>query len=218
MVDKTIAFDGGTCGVVEITVTAAAGDEVAPNVTRPTGLQVWNSDVLVTDYHSDYGDPNEPLGPIRIVAPRGGAGSGKVVVGSKSAIKGLAATVSDLVQKAGNGRILAAAVQLGYAQLAGYAWPGDHGLPGLAPLRFDALREVALDEVKVEDARIGDRDERRALTGAVAPIWATVQVPSETSPGDYCGELTVTVAGQQIAVASIELKVCPWKAPIPRTT
>ncbi len=216
MVDKTIAFDGGTCGVVEIRLTAAAGDEVAPNVTRPTGLQVWNSDVLVTDYHSDYGDPNEPLGPIRIVAPRGGAGSGKVVVGSKSAIKGLAATVSDLAQQAGKGRIPAAAVQLGYAQLAGYAYPGDHGLPGPAPLRFDALREAAMEEVKVEEARMGNPNERRAMSGAVAPIWATVQVPPETPPGDYRGQITITVAGAQIAVAPIELKICHWKSPDPK--
>ena len=216
MVDKTIAFDAGACGLVEVRLTAPPGDAVTPNVTRPTGLQVWNSDVLVTDYNSEYGDPNEPLGPIRIVAPRGGAGSGKVIVGSKSAIKGLAATASDLAQKAGQGRIPAAAVQIGYAQVAGYAYPADHGLPGPAPLRFDPLREAALEEVKVEEGRIGNPDERRALSGAVAPIWVTVEVPPETPPGDYRGQLTVTVAGAQVAAAPIELKVCRWKSPEPK--
>lgn len=79
MVDKSIAFEAGTCGIAEVRLTAAPGDEVRPNVTRPAGLRVWNSHLLVTDFEADYGDPNEPLGPIRILAPRGGAGSGKVV-------------------------------------------------------------------------------------------------------------------------------------------
>ena len=34
MVDRSIAFDSGTCGVADVKLTAASGDEVASNVTR----------------------------------------------------------------------------------------------------------------------------------------------------------------------------------------
>jgi len=216
MVDRSIAFDSGTCGVADVKLTAASGDEVASNVTRPAGLQVWNSHLLVSDFEADYGDPNEPLTAIRILAPRGGAGSGKVVVGSKSVIKCLTATASDLTAKVGKGRIAASAIQIGYAQPSSYGWEGDYGLRGMSPLCFDALWETAPEEVKVGDARVGNPNERRALSGAVAPIWVTVQVPPDRPPGDYRGQLAVTVAGVQIATAPIELKVCRWKAPEPK--
>ncbi len=143
MVDKSIAFDAGTCGIAEVRLTGAPGDEVRSNVTRPAGLQVWNSHLLVTDFEADYGDPNESLGPIRILAPRGGAGSGKVVVGSKSAIRGLGATVSDLTAKGGSSRIAASAIHVRYAQPASYGWEGDYGLRGMSPFCFDALQEAA---------------------------------------------------------------------------
>jgi hypothetical protein len=216
MVDKSIAFDAGTCGIAEVRLWAAPGDEVAPNVTRPAGLQVWNSHLLVTDFEADYGDPNEPLGPVRILAPRGGAGSGKVVVGSKSVIRALTATASDLAAKGGSARIAASAIQVRYAQPASYGWEGDYGLRGMSPFCFDALHETAPEEVKVGDARVGNPTERRALSGAVAPIWITVEVPPDAPPGDYSGNLAVNVAGQQIATAPIELRVCRWKAPAPK--
>ncbi len=162
MVDKKIAFDAGTCGIAEVKLMAAPGDEVSPNVSRPAGLQVWNSHLLVTDFEADYGDPNEPLGPIRILAPRGGAGSGKVVVGSKSAIKGLAATVSELRAKGGGARIATSAIQVRFAQPASYGWEGDYGLRGMSPICFDALHETAPEEIKVGDARVGNPNERRA--------------------------------------------------------
>ena len=104
---------------------------------------MWNSHLLVTDFEADYGDPNEPLGPIRILAPCGGAGSGKVVVGSKSAIKGLAATVSELGQRVAVRGIAASAIQVRFAQPASYGWEGDYGLRGMSPICFDALHETA---------------------------------------------------------------------------
>ena len=42
------------------------------------------------DFDLDFGDPSEPLRPVRIAGPRNGACSGKVVVGSNDPIEHLA--------------------------------------------------------------------------------------------------------------------------------
>ena len=62
-----------------------------------------------------FGDPNEKLQPIRIVGTRGGAFSGKVIVGSDADLKQLKATVSSFTQTGGNGTIPASAVTVRYA-------------------------------------------------------------------------------------------------------
>ena len=59
-------------GLMEVKLTAA-GAGIKPNVGRPQGLQVWNASVMESVYDSDYGDPNEPLRPMRIEAARNGA-------------------------------------------------------------------------------------------------------------------------------------------------
>ncbi|GAH35035.1 unnamed protein product, partial [marine sediment metagenome] len=79
----------GTCGLVSARLTASNADGLVPNVARPKGFQVWNSDPLTSDFDLDYGDPNERLRPVTLVGTRGGAFSGKVVVGSDEPIKGI---------------------------------------------------------------------------------------------------------------------------------
>ncbi len=56
---------------------------------------------MSVDFDLDWGDPNEKLAPIQLVGTRNGAFSGKVVVGSDAAIKGLSARMTDL--KSGSG-------------------------------------------------------------------------------------------------------------------
>jgi len=64
------------------------GEGVAPNVARPPRLQVWNHSLLDRPLTSDWGDPTEPLRPLRFAGPRGAVLSQVVCVGSPGAIKG----------------------------------------------------------------------------------------------------------------------------------
>ena len=215
LVNKAMSIASGTCGVPNIRLTATGTDAVTPNETRPVGLQVWNSDPMSADYESDYGDQNEPLRPIRIVAPRGGVGSGKVVIGSKSPIKGLRAVTSVFKRKGTGGDIPVAAVQVRYAlptTLGAWSVRGR----GVAPYRFDALEEVPPEEIPVRTPRIPQGwPERKRLAGAVVPVWVTVEVPAEAKAGDYRGNLTISIPNEKPIMVPVELKVCPWKVPEP---
>jgi hypothetical protein len=210
-----IEITAGTCGAVTLKLTAPRGAAFTPNVTRPKGLQVWNSGPMTADYECDYGDPNEVLKPIRIVAPRGGAGSGKVVVGSKEPIEGLRAVVSDLARQDGAGAIPAAACQVRYAL------PTVRGPDGVFPgngvaYRCEALEEVPPEKVTVRIPNIlPSWGERTAISGAVVAVWVTADVPPDAAPGHYAGTLTITPpAGAPISVP-VELQVGPWQVPHP---
>jgi len=205
----------GTCGVVTIKLSAPRGTAVTPKVTRPQGLQVWNSGPMAADYECDYGDPNDALKPIRIVAPRGGAGSGKVVVGSKEPLKGLRAAMSDLAREDGAGTIPAAAVRVRYAlptvRGPDYVFPGGGG----TAFRCEALDDVPPAEAGVRVANILSWPERNALSGAVVGVWVTAEVPRSAAPGHYTGTLTITLpVGPPVSVP-VQLQVCPWQVPEP---
>jgi len=190
----------GTCGISAVRLTAPNASAVTPNVTRPPGLQVWNSGPMQADYECDYGDPNETLKPIRIVAPRGGAGSGKVVVGSREEIAGLRAAVSDLAPEDGGGAIPASALRVRYA-LPTVSGPAYHFPGGGRATRCEALDDTPPEVAPVRIANILSWTERKALSGAVIAVWVTVEVPPEASPGRYTGTLTVSPpSGRHVSV------------------
>jgi len=206
----------GTCGISAVRLTAPNASAVTPNVTRPPGLQVWNSGPMQADYECDYGDPNETLKPIRIVAPRGGAGSGKVVVGSREEIAGLRAAVSDLAPEDGGGAIPASALRVRYA-LPTVSGPAYHFPGGGRATRCEALDDTPPEVAPVRIANILSWTERKALSGAVIAVWVTVEVPPEASPGRYTGTLTVSPPSGRHVSVPVELEVCPWRAPDPTT-
>ncbi|MEI6150039.1 MAG: glycoside hydrolase domain-containing protein, partial [bacterium] len=80
----------------QMTVSPAAA--VVANVARPTGIRVWNCAPYDTVSVFDYGDPCESLRPVAIHAARNSVFSGRLMVSSDQAIKGLQATVSDLTR------------------------------------------------------------------------------------------------------------------------
>jgi len=176
-----------TVGVTRVELTAT-GAGVVPNVARPAGLQVWNPEPDRRVTASDYGDPCEPLRPIRLSGARNGAFSGAVVVGSSEPLVGLQAVAGELK---GPAVIPASAVQVRYA-LA----DKESGLPCeiLAP---DCPAEIAVP---------------KDGGGALLPVWVTVKVPAEATPGDYHGTLTVAGGGQPVRVP-IELRVADWLLP-----
>jgi hypothetical protein len=179
-----------TVGVTRVELTAA-GPGITPNISRPVGLQVWNQDVDRRVKAADYGDPCEPLRPMRLIAARNSACSGAVVVGSPAPVQNLKAVASRLQ---GAGTIPATAVAVRYA------------LPDKeADLAFEILSRAAPPEVPVDKHG-----------GAVMPVWLTVRVPADAKPGDYRGTLTIAADGGGPVVVPIELHVVDWTMPAPR--
>ena len=205
------AIAGGTCGLLDVRLTASARDGLTPNVGRPAGVQVWNSDSMSPDYECDYGDPNEALHAIRIVATRNGVGSGKVVIGSDQAIAGLKARAEGLVSADGAHRIADSQVAVRYG-LPTVRGPGGMRGSGVAAYRFDALEEAAPESVPVRRAKVR-LDSVVLLSGAVIPVWVTVSVGADAEPGDYVGKLTIEATGMDAIEVPIALKVCSWEVP-----
>ena len=175
-----------TVGVMRVELTVAGAGAQA-NVARPAGLSVWNQDTGKRVNPADYGDPCEPLRPIRLVGARNGVFSGELVVGSPSMIRNLKVVAGELT---GAGTIPASAVEVRYALP-----DRDVGLPSeiLSPA---APAEVPTDKV-----------------GAVMSVWVMVKVPADARPGAYKGKLTVAADGEKPVEAAVELRVVDWKLP-----
>ena len=228
-----------SCGIERIRLSApkASIGAVVPNVTRPKGLQVWNSNPLAADFDMDWGDPTEPLRPIRLTGALGGTFSGKVVVGSTEPIQGITATMSDLVRVKGAGVIPASATEIRYAlPLGGEMGANERYLAAVS--RFDVLEETPPTEVPVRTKKpvirsywTGRGNSRKRVTesvsltsegvepvfGAVVPVWVTVNVPKSANAGDYTGTLTVAARGEKPVHVGVELKLADWTLPDPQT-
>ena len=207
-----------TCGLLRVRLEAEDASGAAPNVQRPKGVQVWNSPPMAVDFDLDWGDPSEPPRPIRLVGTRNGVFSGKVVVGSDEPIKGLAARAGALTSKRG-GTIPASRVRVRYAfpsrseEAASFRY-------GAVPTAFDGLEETPPDEVPVRVRPTGRYTwplpgQPKCIYGAVAPVWVTVSVPADASPGDYTGTLTIDVGGRTWTVP-VELAVSAYALPDPK--
>ncbi len=215
-----------TCAIERIRLSAARAQAAAvtPNVARPVGFQVWNSDPMAPDFDLDYGDPCEPLRPLRLVGARNGAFSAKAVVGATESIKHLKATVSDLAGPQG-ARIAAANIEIRYA-LPGSGEVGANPRYLAVPARFKALAETAPDEVPVfvkepiapRKGRFNPNESLRSpgiepVFGAVCPVWVTVNVPKTAAPGDYAGRLTISAQGVRPVLVPIKISVRPFTLP-----
>ncbi len=202
-----------TAGFLEAKLIAKGDKGIVPNVHRPEGLQVWNATPVQPIFDVDYGDPNEKLGPIRVVGTPGGTFWGQVVVSSDTPIQGLQAKVSELRRKGGGKSIPASALELRYPlpntskRFLELYYP-------VRARRFDALAHQPPVEIPVRTKRL--RQGANWVFGAVQPVWVKIKVSPETSPGDYQGALTINVAGQEPVVVPIHLRVCAWWMPDPR--
>jgi len=207
-----------TCDLVSVRLSAPAAAGLEPNVVRPKGMQVWNSDVLSPDFDLDFGDPNEALRPVRIVGTPNGAFSGKVVVGSTGPIKGLSARASDLAAKNG-GRIGSSAVQIRYP-LPDSSEKESAGRYPAEVTRFDGLAGKAPPEIPVRVKKKGRgnwvrKGQPSPVMGAVQPVWITVRVPPDAKAGEYTGTLTIASACAAAVKVPVALKVCGYRLPEP---
>lgn len=208
-------FLWSTCGLLSVRLESPSPVGLTPNVARPRGLQLWNSQAMQQDFDVDYGDSFEPLRPIKLVGSRGGVFSGKVVLGSDRPIKGLKARISDLVRTKGGAKIAASAVRVRYAVPTGSEPVGAAHYPVPARL-FDGLSDTPPAVVEVRSKSLRAADASNWVFGAVCPVWVTVAVPADASPGSYTGKLTIKVQGTARPFeVPVELKVCPWRVPKP---
>ena len=169
---------------------AAAGDGVTPNCRRPSGVQVFNQDRNDRLSPTDYGDPNEPLRPITLVAARNGVFSGKVVVSSGAPLVALTAKVGRLSQTDG-GALPATAVAIQYSGPPAGEW--NEALRTQAPERIDVTRRG----------------------GAAQSVWVRVTVPEDTKAGTYRGVLGIFLGGERIADVPVHVEVVGWRVPSP---
>ncbi len=198
------------CGIVTVRLSAQDADGLTPNAIRPEATQAWNSDVFATDVDTDWGDPTETLRPVRIVGARNGAFSGKVCVGSRQPIEGIALKAADLKSKDG-GTIAARQIRARYAAPDG---------SDVRASRFDRLFEAAPAEVPVyakKDSRYMRKvpGSPKNIYGSVAPVWITVDVPADAKPGDYEGTLALSAGGHSFDIP-VELAVHGYRLPDPK--
>lgn len=223
-----------TCGVRRVQLVTDNADGVVPGAVRPRGFQVWNNDIAWNDYDLDFGDPCEPLKPVRIVATRNGWFSGKVVVGSDRPINGLATKAGDLRGKGGT--LPASEIRIRY----GASWTtypdskfhvtrigGGGKYPSPYPVEtftLDALLDAPLKNypVKPEKAMaekancVQTPHQPLPVPGAVVPIWVTVHVPGNAKGGTYSGNVSIGADGEGNVVVPVEVTVQDWQLPAPQ--
>lgn len=115
-----------TCGLIELRVQTGNTEGIKPNVVRPKGVQVWNTNTAEQVLDASWGDPHQRLRPISMAAPRNGCCSGRVVVGSDKPMKNLRARMGDLVGPGGK-RLPPSAVRVWYGRFdrrRGSRWGG----------------------------------------------------------------------------------------------
>jgi hypothetical protein len=218
---KGVHIMWGNCGLRELALTAAPGSGLVSSASRPKGLQVWNSDLSAGDFDQDWGEPGQPLKPIRIVAARNGTFSGKVVVGCDEPIRGLQATIERMQAPAGGAELGTKNIEVRFAAPGGEdRSASDHY--GREVTRFEKLLSEAPEVVEVVNARpttgwLYPKDYPTVdSAGAVVPVWVTVSVPADARPGQYEGSLRISAAGHDTVTVPVSLTVSPYALPSPR--
>ena len=174
--------------VESIALSVADAGSARPNIARPAGLQVWNACPFESLDMALYGDPNESLRPVRLIAPVNGMCSGKLMLSSTTAVGALEATASELIGRKGQ-TIPATAIVVRYPEA---------GHPDKRRMRFDALQATGNPALDWQ------------------PLWITVQVPKSAASGDYTARLQIRVDGKDVAEATLQLTVVGWPIPDPQ--
>jgi len=188
----------------------------ATNLVRPRGIRVWNCAAYDTLSVFDSGDPSDALRPVVIQAARNSVFSGRLMVSSGQAIKGLKVKVSDLKTTAGDATLPASAIQVRYAvAVVPGALPAKRdddpsgGQSHLPPDRFDGLLDVIPAEIPVSQAP-APADRKSLVAGAVAPLWFTVRVPREAKAGVYQGQIAIEAEGLPLTNVPLRVSICDW--------
>lgn len=187
---------------------------IVSNVSRPNGTHVWNQDIHKSFTIEDFADPNEPLRPIKLIGVRNGFYSGQVVVGSTSTLKDLKATVSNLTQVGGKGRIPISHVKVRYAgPPIKQDWQRYNSNIELLSETPTALLKPSVLLFNARDRKRHGLGEKPATQAAVQPIWVTVHVSSDASAGMYKGTLQISADGMTKTEVPVKLEIIDWTLP-----
>jgi len=217
-------------GLLSARLTVSPAGAAVANVLRPHGVQVWNREVSDTVTPFDYGDTTEPLRPISINAGRNTVFSGRLVVGSDQPIRGLKVNVTELLQTQTGAKIPASAIRVRCAvttSTPGKSWMNPHRFDGLfdaipaeipviaAPVRCDNL---TVNYLRSAGWKFWSRpvDLTVFVSGAVVPLWFTVRVAGDATPGVYEGTASVEAEGLRPTTVPVRVNVSAWTARDPK--
>jgi hypothetical protein len=222
-----------------LNLTCSPGSEVSSNFSRPSGIQIWNCAPWDTIQSSDYGIVGEPLRPVIVSAAKNGVFSGRLVVSSDNAIRGIKVSTSELLSENGS-KLPLSAVKIYCAQAA---VPDKTIVP---PFRYNSLVETVPSEIAVNSALPEARDSslisrsinwahqgehnspqaqalpdyftvtRKMSAGAIAPIWVIVRVPKEAVAGKYEGTISISAVGLAETKVPLHLTIHDWTLPDPK--
>lgn len=213
-----VVLNWATCAIRYARLTTAGTQGIIQNAVRPQGFQIWNSNLLASDFAVDFADSTEKLRLIKIIGARNGSFSGKVVVGSGKVVHGLKAAISDL--KSSGATIPASAVRIRY----GIPWGKESGAKSrypAGPVLLGALAESPLQEIPVRRPKrsryynLKTPNQLSVVYGAVVSVWVTVDVPADARAGTYEGTLTIEAKGEKPVKVAVKLGVEDWKLPDP---
>jgi hypothetical protein len=214
-------------GLLGAKLTISPASVTGTNGPKPKGIRVWNCAVEDTVTAFDYGDPTEPLRPITIHAGRNTVFSGRLMVGSDQAIKGLKVTVGDLalVRESIPGspaEPAAAKLPSSAVRIRCAVWEPGKSSVG-SPGRFDGLLDTIPSQIPVSKASLQPEgfygrlvDRKGLVAGAVAPLWFTVSVPRDTKPGTYEGTVRLAADGLESMSVPLRVSVSAWTARDPK--
>jgi len=182
---------------LKLTAKAVAASVVG-NTSRPKGIQAWNWPTWERVDPRFYGDPNEPVRPIRIAGAKSGVFAGQVVLSSPAPFRGVEAAVTEL--KGPLQSVLPkSSVRVRYPQYYPKHWGA-----GFDPLEDSPPPEI---EKLSKSARVDV---------ATQPVWLTIQVPRDARSGDYSGTMTVRAEDFEPTTFPIELHVSDYVLPDPK--
>jgi len=173
-----------------IVVTAAVAPVAAPALAQSGSVKVWASDTIT--YASDGTPPAEP-GTVTIIGARGGVFSGKVVLFSTAAIKGLNASATPLAMA--GAKVAVENVSVRYGVGWGREWKRRR------PIGKDILAESPPASITPYKGK------------TYASVWVTVTTAPDAAPGVYKGSVTVAADGLAPTTLSVELTVVDWIIP-----
>ena len=149
-------------------------------------------------------------GPVKIVGTRNGTFSGKVVVCASSPLANVSAKMTELRSTDGKGTIPLSQVQVRYAT----GWIKSGWLvQSKAGSTFDVLEpSPPAEPIPVLNMKRRKYHAWVKSGRSYLPVWVTVTVPANATPGDYAGTLTVRASGAT-QTFPVQLAVHDWTLP-----
>ena len=178
------------------------GQTPAARPAAAADIQVWTCDMVSEAWNEGEAERwtiKKEFNPITLVGARNGSFSGRVIIDSRSTLKGLQVSASALTGQGAT--IPASSMQLRY----GVGWKNwDFKCNGEnnrgSPRSLDILLESPPEPVDIRGH-------------SIVAVWATVNVPKNAKAGTYTGTLTVKADGLAAVNVPVNLDVEDWTLP-----